>query len=182
MADNFNDMMLRIKTNKLRTELNKMPRIVKDLGVAFFKSRFRAQGWLDESFTPWPKRKKTDKRRPGRGILMDRGRLRNSIRGTVNGTDIVFGSDVPYAKIHNEGGTIQHPAREGIIAHRRFKTGSKAGRVQFSRNNKSASFAKKVKFSNYQTQIPKRQFMGDSAHLRRIVRRKIETTIVKVFS
>ena len=61
------------KSSELRRELNKMPRIARDLGVQFFKSRFRAQGWLDSSFQKWPKRKKTDKKRPGRAILIGRG-------------------------------------------------------------------------------------------------------------
>ncbi len=60
-------------------------------------------------------RKRKDKKRPGRAILMNRGRLRNSIRGTIQGDTIVFGTDVPYAKIHNEGGTIQRHARSELF-------------------------------------------------------------------
>lgn len=173
MPSNFESAIISAATHELKQELNKLPRIAKDLGVSFFKSRFRAQGWLDTTFQPWAKRKKTDKRRPGRAILMDRGKLRNSIRGEVRGTDIVFGSDVPYAKIHNEGGTIgKHARSETFVRNRtkkgKFKRGTTAGRG-FS-------------FKASSHTMPQRQFMGNSAHLNKLIIRKIETTVKKVFS
>lgn len=72
----MNADILHKKAKELHRVVNQViPKRAKDLGVQFFKSRFRAQGWLDESFQPWPKRKKADKKRPGRAILKDRGNV-----------------------------------------------------------------------------------------------------------
>src|SRR5690606_28537629 len=144
------------KARRVQIYMNhRAPRHAKDLGVQFFKSRFRAQGWLDRSFKPWAKRKKTDKRRPGRNILMDRGKLRNSIRGNINGGTITFGSDVKYAKIHNEGGSITHPARERVITHKVYKSGKRKGKALFARNNQNATYGKKVNVGSYNITMPK---------------------------
>lgn len=173
------------KAKELHRYMNgQLPRTAKNLGLQFFQSRFRSQGWLDESFQPWPKRKKQDKRRPGRNILIDRGRLRNSLRGQINvGTgdiSVVFGTDVPYAKIHNEGGTIRHPGGERVITHRRYTRGQRKGRSLFARNNRSATWSRKVNVGPYDIKMPKRQFMGKSAHLNRIIQRKIENDITNI--
>lgn len=166
MSQNFDDMMFRIRAEKLKKAMNTtIPREVKNIGITFFKQRFRSQGWLDTGFHPWAKRKKVDKRRPGRNILMDRGKLRNSIRGKVKNGDIVFGSDAPYAKIHNEGGTITIPPRTQILTFKRFKGGKKKGKTQFARNNQNASFSQKVQNKGGTIKMPKRQFMGHSYYL-----------------
>lgn len=166
MAKNFDDMMFRIRAEKIRKAMNStIPREVKELGVSFFKGRFRSQGWLDTGFHPWRKRKKLDKKRPGRNILMDRGKLRNSIRGEVRGGDIIFGSDRPYAKVHNEGGTVNIPARTQILHFKKYKSGKRKGKTLFARNNAQASFGQKVENKGGSFQMPKRQFMGESKYL-----------------
>ncbi|MBF0576613.1 phage virion morphogenesis protein [Dysgonomonas sp. GY617] len=49
-----------------------------------------------------------------RGSLMVRtSLLRNSISSARQGTKIVFKSSVPYAEIHNEGGTIKRTSKKG---------------------------------------------------------------------
>ena len=77
--------------------------------VNFFLDRFKEQAWLGTSREPWQKRKaftawgKTP-RNKGRAILIDTGRLRRSIRITqVSQMTVTIGTDVPYAKAHNEG-------------------------------------------------------------------------------
>lgn len=156
------------------------PKQARDLGLQFFKSRFRAQGWLDETFKPWPKRKKADKRRPGRNILMDRGKLRNSIRGVITPGVVTFGTDVKYAKVHNEGGTILHPGGERKLIFKRYTRGKRKGRQLFHKNNSAATFGRKVNVGSYEIKMPQRQFMGNSAHLNKIITRKITTEVLKI--
>ena len=51
---------------------------------------------------PWPK-----SRRPGgKSPLIDSGALRRSIKGEISGNRIAFSSSLPYASIHNSGGTL----------------------------------------------------------------------------
>lgn len=169
---------LRQKAKELHSYMNRtLPKQAKDLGVQFFKSRWRAQGWLDNSFKRWASRKRKDKKRPGRAILMNRGRLRNSIRGTIQGDTIVFGTDVPYAKIHNEGGTIQRHARSDLFVRNRYVKGKKKGKFK-----KGTKAGRGFTFKAGQATMPKRQFIGDSAHLRKIIIRKRDTEIRKIMN
>uniref|UniRef100_UPI001F46270F phage virion morphogenesis protein n=2 Tax=Flavobacteriaceae TaxID=49546 RepID=UPI001F46270F len=64
---------------------------------------------------------------------------------------VLIGTDVPYAQIHNEGGTIKATAR--VRAH--------------SRTRKGRNQPIKVKAHTRQmnAKIPKRQFLGESAVL-----------------
>lgn len=74
-------------------------------GINFFKDSFNKQGWTDNGFTPWPPRKTGS---DGRGILIKTTNLRDSIRVMESSPlRIVYGTSVPYAQIHNQGGTIE---------------------------------------------------------------------------
>ncbi|MCZ5321378.1 phage virion morphogenesis protein [Escherichia coli] len=46
-----------------------------------------------------------------RQILQKSGRLVASIRSAVNNNEATVGTNVRYARIHNEGGEIRHQAR-----------------------------------------------------------------------
>jgi len=81
----------------------------------FFVESFRKQGWDDRSVTRWQPRKRTTYRtKKGkivddttRAILVKSGDLRRSIiRHNANraAMSIRITSDLPYSKIHNEGG------------------------------------------------------------------------------
>ena len=105
-------MYIEFKTDffKRLQKINKpsfMRRLVNRAGVVavnFSKERFVKKDWLDgNSREVWKKRKKADK-----GSLMVRsGRLKRSIRKISEGDYFVYvGTDVPYAKVHNEGGEI----------------------------------------------------------------------------
>lgn len=64
-----------------------------------FDKNFERKAFFDK---PWIKRK-----REGRGsTLVVSGRLRRGLRSTSNANSVRFTHDAPYAKIHNEGGTI----------------------------------------------------------------------------
>lgn len=161
-----------LKTLELEQALNRLPKKVKDIGLQFFKSRFRAQGWHDATFMPWKKRKGADKKGKGRAIMIKSGRLRNSLRGRVMGNDVIWGTDVPYAKVHNEGGEITRYARSELFVRNRSKKG------KFKRGTTAGQG---FTFKGSSRRMPQRQFMGDSQHLRKLVTRTIETTVKKVF-
>jgi phage virion morphogenesis protein len=57
--------------------------------------------------TPWPPSRRA---RSGRGrTLVDTARLQNSITGRIEGRSVILGTNVAYARIHQQGGTIQTP-------------------------------------------------------------------------
>lgn len=48
-------------------------------------------------------------------LLSDTGALRNSIKGVIEGLNVVVGSALPYAGIHQEGGTITRESGDGKL-------------------------------------------------------------------
>lgn len=83
--------------------------IIRVESVKHFKESFRNEGFTDETLEKWPditeRRKEQKRKRNGDlpPILTDTGDLGNSITGREEGRDIVVGSDLPYARRHNEG-------------------------------------------------------------------------------
>lgn len=175
MAD-FDMMMMRIKTQKLQQVVNMLPREVRTLGVQFIKARFRAGGWYDKTFMPWKKRKSKGRGSVGRAILVQSGRLRNSIRGDIRGTDVSFSTDVPYAQVHNSGGRITRYARSETFVRKRIVRGPNKGRFK-----KGKAAGQGFTFRESEGQMPQRQYMGESAHMNRLVTRTIENKVKRVF-
>jgi phage gpG-like protein len=78
-------------------------KITKDFAVELeetFDRNFEDKGFFGKKW-------KSPKVNNSRGSMMNRsGRLRDSIKCSVNGNMILFSSSLPYASIHNEGGEI----------------------------------------------------------------------------
>lgn len=138
--------------------------------VNFFLDRFKDQAWLGSTREAWPARKVNTKwgktKRNGRAILVDTGRLRRSVRITAVGSmSVTIGSDVPYAKAHNEGLTL------GLIQD-----------VQ-SHTRKVNKGAKTVTVSGHKRRvdmkIPRRQFMGYSQYLDKQLQRRLMAELMK---
>ena len=135
-----------------------MRRLVNRSGVVavnFSKERFVRKDWLDgNSRQTWEKRKRKDK-----GSLMVRsGRLKRSIRKMSEGDYFVYiGTDVPYAKAHNEGGEITKTVN--VRSHSRARKGR-------TDKFKVKSYQRKMNLT-----LPKRQFIGDSAALAKRIER-----------
>lgn len=123
-----------------------MPRVVGNTAVNFYKDRFRRGGWQDVRFQPWTPRKRHHKRK--RALLVRTGRLRRSIRIVrISSDSVVVGTDVPYARIHNEGGRIS--TTQNVRAHLR-------------RGRPVRAHSRRVNAT-----IPQRQFIGASRLLTR---------------
>ncbi|EKT3957679.1 conserved hypothetical protein [Flavobacterium psychrophilum] len=132
------------------------------IAVNFSKERFVQKNWVDKSRQPWEARKRDD-----RGSLMIRtGRLKRSIRKIKIGSNyFIIGTDVPYAQIHNDGGTITKTVT--VKAHKRINT---RGREVTESTVQSHSRKMNRTFK-------KRQFIGESAVLMRRIERQLENDI-----
>ena len=84
-------------------------------------------------------------------LLIVTGTLRRSIRSEVRGNGVRFSSAVPYASIHNEGGTGAKPVR----AHTRR---GKKGKTH------------QVKAHTRKFKMPQRQFIGDGKRTQEIIK------------
>lgn len=158
--------------DQLLTELNRlattahaaMPHLLHSIGthaVTYAKGNFRRQGFNGEK---WKGRKKD--KTPGRAILIKSGHLRASIHITSTDNDSVsIGTDLPYAKIHNEGGQINHPSREAILSY-----STKGGKLKLAKT-KTETQQRKIKeirratIKAYTQGMPKRQFLGPTPQL-----------------
>ncbi len=176
--NNLNDLQSRFKQLLLYA-----PGMLGNDAVNFFLDSFKRQAWLGNRLEPWAKRR-VNKRRPGRAILVDTGRLRRSIRITrVSQGNVYIGTDVPYAKAHNEGfrGTVQ------VKAHKRNKyTKSRIGTGKFTKTGKertktisSVSGSSMVKAHTRKVNIVQRQFMGTSPYLTRQLQRRLSAELMK---
>ncbi len=168
---------------------NVFPRQVGRLALATFDENFANGGFTDKIFIRWKPRKGDTEnrgrqlgdggRQSGRAILIKSGRLRRSLRiasASAGQVRLVAGNqDVPYAGIHNEGGTITGTASVSAHSRRLFESDevSKPGA-------KKAKYVKihtgtvqvKAHTRKMNTHIPRRQFMGNSQKLMERVDRK----------
>src|SRR5690606_31280034 len=137
--------------------------LLRDIGeylLIAHEQRWAAQQAPDG--TPWQalspayqkrKRKNRDK------ILVLDGFLKNTLRYQVNGPELLFGTNRPYAAIHHFGGTIDMAARSQQAYFRQGKNGEIGN--SFVSKRKS-NFAQWVTIGAYQIRIPARPFLGMS--------------------
>jgi phage gpG-like protein len=157
------EQSIRLIERQFRSVFLRLPLIVGNTAVNFVLDNFQRQGFLGATFQAWAKRRQGWKkdRRSGRNILIGYGRLRRSIRLTYIGSDSVkIGTDVPYAKAHNEGLRI--------------------GQIQtvkgFTRKNGSIVSEHKRRINQ---NIPRRQYIGDSPYLRNQINRNATAEFMK---
>lgn len=169
--------------NRVAGAIGAIPRRAGVLAVNFSKDRFRHQGWFDRAPEPWAKRKKGwgKAERPGRAILVKSGRLRRSIRVVSTSPDrVVIGTDVPYAKAHNEG--FEGSVKQNVRAHERRKYGkiqstSIETRKRSGRRGVVGTVQVKAHSRTIDQKIPERRFIGNSALLESQLTRMITVEI-----
>lgn len=163
------------KLDRVSKTLKYLPEKMAITAVNFSKERFVQKNWVDTKREPWEPRK-----RKARGTLMiQTGRLKRSIRKLYATHELIMlGTDVPYAQIHNDGGTITETVN--VKAHKRKITIAKSYNLRTrnaSRNRVSTGQTTDVKAHQRQINltIPARPFLGQSA----VLMRRLERLIVK---
>lgn len=195
-------------TKELEQKVKRFIRLtLKDISVKVneeFDRNFEREAFFNEQ---WARRKHNDDET--RGLLAQSGKLRRSVKEGVSTTDhsVIFGSSVPYAAIHNEGGTITVTARMKKYFWYRYLLiiGSKRNRPDKSpmteklqrkkngelRNNKKnlelteeAKFCKAMALKKVGSKItiPKRQFIGMHPEVERIIREIADANIKEIFN
>ncbi len=141
-----------------RTIVALKPQLIDEMGVEalqFIDDNFAMQGYQGRTFIKWAPRKKEDKKRPGRAILVDTATLRRSFIKTDHATGTTISTDVPYARYHNEG---DHST--GYSTPRRTFGTSRP----FSRN------------------LPQRQFLPITPDDSPVLNQKIETQLINTIT
>jgi phage gpG-like protein len=166
---------------------NAYPRYVGNMAVNFYKDSFKRQGYIEStSIKRWDKRKNNTKGK-GRAILVKTGRLRRSIRIIRSGLGfVVVGSDVPYARIHNEGGWIKTTQNIGSFTRKAHKRKKHSRTWKGAKQNIKASQVIQSNISAHSrkvnTEIPQRQFMGASPFLIRRIMMNTEYKLKQILS
>lgn len=176
MANNIDTIVRRILSD-IRVELNDE-----------FDRNFERQGFFTRA---WAKRKSP--LRPGGHILVDTGKLRQSVRSRSDATSITFFSDLPYAAIHNEGGEIKVTAKmKRYFWHRYYEARGtfgyrKDGSLRQTKKNRQlgaeAEFWRSMALMKIgkTIKIPRRQFLGMAPEVEKEVRNIIETNLSEYF-
>lgn len=152
--------------SRFKGVLVRLPAIAGNEVVNFALDNFKKQGFLGNSFQPWAKRKTFGSwgkanSREGRALLVKTGQLRRSIRVTsITTNSVTVGSNVPYAKTHNEG------LRLGFIQTVK----------PFTRKNGQSV---KQHSRRIDQRIPARPFLADSPYLTAKLKRVITAEIMK---
>ncbi|MEO6282004.1 MAG: phage virion morphogenesis protein [Dyadobacter sp.] len=152
---------------------NEAVRIIGTRAKNHFKQSFQRgqEGFIDENLEKWDdikpssRRAKAKKNGDSAPILTRSGQLADDIgdwSADFNDQSVTFGSNKPYAKIHNEGGVIS--GSQTVKAHTR------KGRPV------------KEHTRNVHTVIPKRQYMGKSKKMEEQIFKDIEKGLDKIFN
>ena len=150
-----------------------------------FDRNFEREAFFNER---WARRKHHDDR--SRGLLVRTGTLRRSLRAEVTDRRSVrFFTDVPYAAIHNEGGTITVTRRMKNYFWVQYMTitGSKDGTPRNNKRNRElsdeAAFYKAMALKPVGSKIviPRRQFIGRHAEVERILKEIAENNLKQGF-
>lgn len=175
----FNQVAL--KFHKVRGQL---PGVLGTVAMNYFKDSFRRQGWRDQYLVAWEKRKDQGRRNKGKAIMVQSGRLRNSIR-IVESTwaRTVIGTAVPYADANNSGfkGTVHVKAHIRHTYKKVKETYTTRKGTTRSRSMRKAGGSYQVKAHQRKMDLPQRQFMGDSEMMFRKIDQAVIRAVDKIF-
>ena len=139
----------------------RIPTIIAETATEYYKESFVTKSFAGKKW-------KETKKKVARGSLMVRtGALLSTIRPSlVSPTKVTINagnSRVPYAKVHNEGGTVNKRPRSETFQRKRNAKGKFSGGTVQGRG---------FTFAASSFKMPQRQFMGHSAQLnKRIITR-----------
>lgn len=166
-------------TKELEQKVNRFIRItLKDMAeelTSEFGRNFERGAFFNER---WARRKYNDD--ATRGLLVQTGKLRQSIRADPTDHSVIFSSDLPYAAIHNEGGTITVTRRMKAYFWYRYRLLTD----NYRRTPTSeAEFCKRMALKKVGSKItiPKRRFIGMHPEVERIIREIVEANSKKIF-
>jgi phage gpG-like protein len=147
--------------------------------LRFINENFRKQGYQGASLQPWKKNKR------GGTILVKSGHLRSATYFTTQPGQATVRNTLPYAAIHNEGGTIDKTVT--VKEHTRKQTTAKFGKS--GRKLKGRELKGKATVRSHSRKMnltmPRRQFAptadSPSTVLNDAVARKIEAQLKRIF-
>lgn len=170
----------------------KIPVIAGRMAKDHFQDNFRKGGFVDNGLRPWTPSKRLSSGGTSASshygtLLSSRNHLFSSIAYAPAPYSVTVRNNVPYATVHNDGGTVSPavtPAMRRYAWFRFFReTGGKSGgrkapSPQASRW-KALALTKKSKL---RIRIPRRRFIGESADLSAKISKRLEAEIIRILN
>ncbi len=175
----------------------KLPVAAGKIAKQHFQDNFRQGGFVNGGLHPWTPAKRLSS--GGRGadshyptLLSSRKHLFSSIGYTPGSAKVTIFNDVIYASVHNEGGTVTVPVTAKM---RRFAWakyyalgGGGKGPQEGQKGPKNANPEEAGKWKglaltrkqSLTINLPRRQFMGESAELTEKVAEYLEKELLKI--
>ncbi|MDY5858137.1 MAG: phage virion morphogenesis protein [Porphyromonas sp.] len=204
----FERLVFRLRL-AVEKELNDaLPRKVGRQAVQLFRNNFRLGGFQNGTLSKWKPSKREQAKVKTREskyktLTSARNHLMNSIDAVPGKGEVSIENPLPYASIHNEGGTLNTKPRitkemrkfawvmfyKTLGKRRRPKGKSRKRRKKGSpappplppeaQKWKALALTKKTHL-NIRARIPKRQFIGESSELEELVKKEIQLSIKKI--
>jgi phage gpG-like protein len=175
---NANENALKLKLKLANYKIEK-PKLVKAMGILardHFRLNFKKQGFDDSGVKAWKKR---SFEMPGksRSVLTQRGKLRDSIEYRVSASSTIISSRQPYARIHNDGGTLPVTRKMRSFFWAMYYQAKGASKQP----NAEALIWRNMAMKKGNTiTIPQRQFMGHSQNMNKKIDRLVKQTLKKI--
>jgi phage virion morphogenesis family len=156
---------------------DEIPRKAAVVAKNHFMHNFDESGFVDGGLRPWKKTRRQEAGDPRKPLTSNRNHLMNSIDVVGAPGLVTVVNPVPYARIHNEGGTIHSqptitPKMRKMAWAKAYSIAgvSKGGKLpkdlpEEARKWRALALTKKEKL-NIKIKMPRRQFIGDSKELR----------------
>ena len=173
--------------NKKKSEINKlvrkkMPVHAGRIAVNHVQENFRKGGFVNNGLTKWKPSNRELHGGNHRTLLSGRNHLYSSTRYVPGDAKVTIKNDLPYAGIHNFGGTITTTVTPRMRAFAWAKFYALGGREQPVAPNvgfwKNFAITTKKKIT---IKMPQRQFLGESKEMNEAIRAKIDTELEKIF-
>lgn len=183
-AKQIADVIARAPRQVERAMRDELPRKAAVIAKNHFRQNFRDAGFRDGGLHPWKKTRRQeagDERTP---LTSRRNHLMNSIDAVSAPGLVTVVNPVPYARIHNKGGTVNtHPTvtdkMRGMAWARCYsiagvRKGEKLPKElpEEARKWRALALTKKEKL-NITAHIPQRRFIGESRELREKINKAI---------
>lgn len=181
----------------LEVEVNdRLPRKVGVLAVQHFRQNFREEGFVDGGLRGWTKSKRQlskvrDASARYKTLTSARNHLMSSIEAHPTRGAVSIRNPVPYARIHNEGGTISSnptitPKMRKYAWAMYYKTAGRGKKKlkpgdtpEEAKKWLALALTKKTKLQ-VRAKMPKRQFIGESQELTQKVSQEVTSTLKKI--
>ena len=170
-AKQIADIIARAPKQVERAMRDEIPRKAAIIAKNHFRQNFRDSGFTDDGLHAWKKTRRQEAGSPYKPLTSERNHLMNSVDA------VSAPGQVPYARIHNEGGTIHtNPtittkmhkmawAKVYALAGVKGKGKLPKELPEEARKWRALALTKKTKL-NITAKVPRRQFIGDSKELR----------------